>query len=206
MENCGVCGKPPSFYLDRQTGQHLCAAHARLAVVGPGAATGDPPHVRAALYNDRGSVVALADAFWGETEVDAFGRTYDLGDLPAYVVEDGGEVVGAASYSIEDAQVHLVAMQVLPAFQGRGAGRALVEAVLDAGRQAGAKRAVLVTTNDNLLALCLYQRMGFVITEVIPGAVVGYHGGEEEVGFAGIPVRDEIRMALDLGSVPTDEE
>jgi ribosomal protein S18 acetylase RimI-like enzyme len=142
--------------------------------------------------------MALADRFWGEVEVDAFGRIYDLEQLPAYVALADGQVVGAASYSVEGAQIHLVALQVLPEYQGRGAGGALVEAVLDEGRQAGAEQAILVTTNDNLPALGLYQRIGFVITEVIPGAVVGYHGGVEEVGFAGIPVRDEIRMAFSL--------
>jgi hypothetical protein len=37
-----------------------------------------------------------------------------------------------------------------------------------------------------------------VIIQVLPGAVLEHHGGEVELGFAGIPVRDEIRMAREL--------
>jgi len=54
-------------------------------------------------------------------------------------------------------------------------------------------RLVVSTTNDDLLALYLYQRFGFRVTEVLPGRLVEHHGGEES-GFAGIPVRDEIRL------------
>ena len=206
MDTCWVCGGSPSHYRDFQTGQSLCPAHARVAVVAPGGGRKDTPIVRAAVESDRDAVVALANLFWGELEVDAFGRTFDIERLPAYVAVADGRVVGAASYSLEDRDIHLVAMQVLPEYQGRGAGRALVEAVLGEGHRVGAQQAILVTTNDNLPALGMYQRMGFVITEVIPGAVVGYHGGVEEVGFGGIPVRDEIRMTFDLCGKSTTEE
>ncbi|MDY7041482.1 MAG: GNAT family N-acetyltransferase, partial [Chloroflexota bacterium] len=54
-------------------------------------------------------------------------------------------------------------------------------------------RLVVSTTNDDLLALYLYQRFGFRITGVLPGGLVEHHG-KEEPGFAGIPVRDEIRL------------
>jgi hypothetical protein len=39
--------------------------------------------------------------------------------------------------------------------------------------------------------------MGFIISGVVVGRMLEHHGGEEP-GFAGIPVRDEIRMELEL--------
>ena len=89
----------------------------------------------------------------------------------------------------------LVLLLVLPQWQGRGAARDLITAVIEMTRTEGAKRIVLSTSNDDLPALGLYQRLGFVITNVLVGKILEHHGGVE-LGFAGIPVRDEIQMEL----------
>jgi ribosomal protein S18 acetylase RimI-like enzyme len=198
MELCVVCGRSRGLYRSASGETVLCPAHAGLAVVPLRRDRPEPPLVRPATTADREAVLELTDAFWGEREVAAFGRTYDLADLPALIAVDGGRTVGSVSYALEGEVVHLVSMQVLPRFQGRGLGRRLVEAVMEIGRQAEARRLQLVTTNDNLPALALYQRLGLTITEVVPGAVLAHHGGHVEAGFAGIPVRDEIRMVCDL--------
>jgi ribosomal protein S18 acetylase RimI-like enzyme len=54
-------------------------------------------------------------------------------------------------------------------------------------------RILVATSNDDLPALALYQRHGFRILEIIPGRIAEDHGGEFP-GFAGIPVRDEVRL------------
>jgi hypothetical protein len=51
----------------------------------------------------------------------------------------------------------------------------------------------VTTTNDNLPALYFYQRRGYRITGLVPGSVLAHTGGEL-VGFAGIPVRDEVQL------------
>jgi len=48
-------------------------------------------------------------------------------------------------------------------------------------------------TNDNLPALYFYQRRGYRLTDLVPGSVIT-HTREQHVGFAGVPVRDEIRL------------
>jgi ribosomal protein S18 acetylase RimI-like enzyme len=90
-----------------------------------------------------------------------------------------------------------VMLNVLPRWQGRGAARELIAAVTDVARAEGAARVIVATTNDDLLALGLYQRLGFTITQVLVGKLLEHHGGTEP-GFAGIPVRDEIRLELQL--------
>lgn len=52
-------------------------------------------------------------------------------------------------------------LYVLPRARGRGAATALVDAVRDAARAAGATRLSLVTEADNHAALGLYRRLGF---------------------------------------------
>jgi hypothetical protein len=68
----------------------------------------------------------------------------------------------------------------------------LAEAELLA-RRLKLSRLVVATTNDNLPALYFYQRRGYRLTHVIPEAVIA-HLRQEQAGFAGIPVRDEIRL------------
>jgi hypothetical protein len=65
-------------------------------------------------------------------------------------------------------------------------------------RRHGVRKLVFATTNDNLPALYFYQRRGWTITEVAPGAAIPRGAGERTAGFAGIPVRDEIRLAKTL--------
>lgn len=67
-------------------------------------------------------------------------------------------------------------------------------------RGAGLRTMILSTSNDNLPALYFYQRRGFVIEQVLPGVALKHHqaSGEPEIGFGGIPVRDEIRLVKGL--------
>ena len=54
------------------------------------------------------------------------------------------------------------------------------------------------TSNDNLPSLYFYQRHGFRIFEVAPDAFAMHLKDPATVGFAGLPVRDEIRMEKTL--------
>jgi GNAT superfamily N-acetyltransferase len=199
MTSCAFCeGKPQ--YRDRQTGQALCLEHARLGVVAARRRSSGPAlAIRPATATDTGHIEELSLYFWDEVEVDCFDRQYDVLHCPAFVACDGDAVVGLASYTVEtewDAVV-LVVLNVLPGYQGRGAGSALIDSVCDEAARRGLKRVIVVTSNDDLLVLALYQRYGFYITEVIPGRIAHDHGGAFP-GFAGIKVRDEIRLAYEV--------
>jgi len=192
---CAVCdGK--SQYRDRHTGQYLCLEHARIEVAAAGGQSSEPCLVvRPATAADRGRIEELALYFWDETEVECFGREYDVLACPAFLACEGRDIVGLASYAVEpdwDAVV-LVMLDVLPACQGGGGGSALIAAVAKEAARLGRARVLVATSNDDLMALALYQQHGFHLIELIPGALAHHHGGEL-VGLAGIPVRDEIRL------------
>jgi ribosomal protein S18 acetylase RimI-like enzyme len=201
MTPCAYCDAN-ALYRDRVSGDYLCPIDARLEVTGPrGEALQPPLTVRPAIPADRTCIAELADYFWGEVEVECFGHSYRVDGLPATVACDGDEIVGVASYALRNEDggnaVNLVMLNVLPQWQGRGAARALIAAVIEVAHAEDAGRIIVATTNDDLPALALYQRLGFTITEVLPGKLVEHHGGIE-AGFAGIPVRDEIQMELRL--------
>jgi len=197
MNSCAHCDAI-AHYRDRDSDDYLCLSHARIEVTGPRSEPPRPPiTIRPATPDDREHIAAFADALWGEVLVESFGRRYQVGTLPAFVAGDEGEIVGVASYAREGKATNLVMLNVLPRWQGRGVARGLTTAVIKMTRSEGADRVILTTTNDNLPALALYQRLGFTITEVIVGKLLEHHGGVEP-GFSGIPVRDEIRMELRL--------
>jgi len=106
-------------------------------------------------------------------------------------------VVGALSYSEEPERVVMVMINVLPHWQGVGAGRALVESLTAEAKRKGIARLVVATTNDDIPVLTFYQRLGFRITGIKIDEVIRHHGGEI-TGFSGIPICDEIQLALAL--------
>jgi len=194
---CALCGEP-AWYRCARTGVLVCPRHARVEVVAAKHEGRRKPFViREADPEDRGRLEELALHFWGETEVECFDHLYDMLQLPALVAEVESELAGFLSYAVEGERMHLVMLNVLPEHQGGGLGQSLVEAAVESARRRGLSRVVVATSNDDLPALGLYQRCGFAITEVVPGRILEYHGGEEE-GFAGIPIRDEIRLELSL--------
>jgi ribosomal protein S18 acetylase RimI-like enzyme len=96
--------------------------------------------------------------------------------------------------------IELAALDVVE--PGRGIGSALIAAFLDEARRRGARRAWVVTTNDNLDALRLYQRRGFRLVTLRAGAVDQARATLKpsigEVAANGIPIRDELELAIDL--------
>lgn len=198
-KTCAYCDNS-AIYRDRTDGCWLCLSHARLEITGPRGKSPRPPvTIRPVTEMDRPYLIELVNYFWNEMEIECFDRTYQAADIPAYVACDEREIVGVASYARHEDAINLVALHVAPQWQGRGVANSLLGALIDAAcREDGVNQIVVATSNDNLLALGFYQRLGFVITNILPGRVVEQHGGVELVGFAGIPVRDEIQLALQL--------
>ena len=147
---------------------------------------------------DRDWVRAKLAVLWGETVVSR-GRVHNPAVLPGFLADEGGEPVGLATYRIDGNDCELVTIDSFP--QGAGAGTALVEAVAAAGRDAGCGRIWLITTNDNLRALRFYQRRGFRLVALHPGALDRSRELKPsipEVGLDGIPLRDELELELRL--------
>jgi ribosomal protein S18 acetylase RimI-like enzyme len=114
------------------------------------------------------------------------------------VAEMKGELAGALAYRLLPDALHVVALATDPMWQRSGVASHLVAEVEVLARRHGLRKLVFATSNDNLPALYFYQRRGWVITEVAPGALVPHRTARGGVGFAGIAVRDEIRLAKTL--------
>ena len=84
-------------------------------------------------------------------------------------------------------------------WQRSGVGGHLVTEAERLAKEAGRHRAIIATSNDNLPALYFYQRQQYRITSITPGSLIPRAAGRP--GFAGIAVRDEIRLEKDLSLI-----
>jgi ribosomal protein S18 acetylase RimI-like enzyme len=122
------------------------------------------------------------------------GEVLNALDLPGLVAEDSGHPVGLLFYRIDGEDYELFLL--LAVDHEQGIGTALVDALV--ARAAGRRRVWVVTTNDNLRALRFYQRRGFSLCALRPGAVDDTRRrlkpGIPFTGDDGIPLRDELEL------------
>lgn len=128
--------------------------------------------------------------------IDAFG---DAG----VVAQWQGRMLGLACWKLDpgdQAVAEVTCLVVATAQRQRGVGRALLDAAVTELKAAGVQRVWLVTTNDNLVALRLYQQAGFRLSALRPGAVDESRRSLKpsigEVGDHGIPLHDELELQL----------
>jgi putative acetyltransferase len=110
------------------------------------------------------------------TDLEYQGFSAELAALPAPYVPPGGalliasvgdDVAGCVALRPLDATTgEMKRLYVRPGFQGLGLGRRLVEAVIDAAREAGYRELRLDTLASMESAQALYRRLGFV--EIAP--------------------------------------
>lgn len=149
--------------------------------------------VRDARAADRHDVEEICDRAWGETEFDAFGTTFDVLSGENVVAVADGRLAGLVSLAVHGGELAVVLLTVYPEFQGLGVGSALLAEAAERARGKGLPFVKIATSNDNIPALYFYQRSGFVVYDVACGFLADKHGSAEP-GFAGIRVRDEIRL------------
>ena len=112
-----------------------------------------------------------------------------------------GDWDGLIAFRIGERRCEVTLLEALR--EGEGIGSALLDATVGAARASGCADLWLITTNDNLHALDWYERKGFKVTEVGPGAVdrsretlkpsIPTHNPDN-----GLPISDEIELTLVL--------
>jgi ribosomal protein S18 acetylase RimI-like enzyme len=156
--------------------------------------------VRPLTEGDRAWAVEVEVASWSQPLVARLGEVVDPTDLPGFVALLEGQPAGLASYAVRGEECELVTIRSLR--EGRGVGRALLDAVRGAALEAGCTRLWLVTTNDNLRALELYQRFGMDILAFHRHAVTEARRRLKpsipEHGAHGIPIAHELELELRL--------
>jgi ribosomal protein S18 acetylase RimI-like enzyme len=136
----------------------------------------------------------------GSRVVAAHGELLSPVELPGLVACAGEDRVGLLTYRMEPEGCEVVSLH--SDREGMGAGTALLEEAARLARAAGSSRLWLITTNDNAHALRFYQRRGFRLSALRPGAVDEARRTLKpsipETGNDGIAIRDELELELPL--------
>ena len=148
--------------------------------------------------SDRGWALEVERDSWGEPVVARRGELVDPTSLPGFVALVGDDRAGLVTFEVRGEECEVVTMRSLR--EGIGVGRALLEAVREEAVAAGCRRLWLVTTNDNVRALGVYQRWGLNIVafrrDAVTEARKHLKPSIPERDENGIPIRHELELEL----------
>jgi len=159
------------------------------------------PQVRGLVDADRVWQREFLTTHFASPTISSRRKWIDTMVLPGFVAWRGDQRIGIAMHTVmaAGAECELVALAAV-SNQG-GVGSALLAAMAESAGAARCSRLVLTTSNDNLDAMRLYQRRGWRMTKIYPGAMDDARREKPEIpaiGAYGIPMRDDVEFEYDL--------
>jgi GNAT superfamily N-acetyltransferase len=151
--------------------------------------------IRPVEERDRPTVEWLTTQLWGAPEVAVHDGVFYPAALPGFIAERGGRIAGLVTFEVREDVLEIATINALDLYQG--IGTLLIESVRAEAKRLGCHLVTLTTTNDNIGALRFYQRRGFRLAAVRPGAVDRTRERKPDIprtGDFGIPLRDEIDL------------
>jgi N-acetylglutamate synthase-like GNAT family acetyltransferase len=155
--------------------------------------------IRPTSTADRSWMREFIEEHWGDEKVVVHGTILYPAELLGFAAEHNGAIVGLVTYHIQEDGCEITSLDSTE--EGMGIGTALLESVIWTATEADCNRLWLITTNDNLNALSFYQKRGFRLAAIYPGAVDNARMVKPSIPLAGengIPIHDEIELELHL--------
>jgi ribosomal protein S18 acetylase RimI-like enzyme len=159
--------------------------------------------IRAVGPADRPMLTWLVAELWGSEVVAVHGTMFRPAELGGFIAERAGRLTGLLTYDLTADMLEIVTLNAIE--RRVGVGTLLIEAAAVTARRSGCLEVRLTTTNDNVDALRFYQRRGFRLAELRPGAVDRSRREKPGIpltGDYGIPLRDEIDLVLPVQPRP----
>ena len=157
-------------------------------------------NVRPVTPTDREWIAEIVSVAFGSVRLVSHGEIIeDASLLDGFAVEHDGRPIGCALVNLVDGVAELVAL--VTTYRGAGAGTALLEAVVDRAKREHWKRLWLITSNDNVDAIRMYQRAGWNWVDFRHDAITRARALKPEIpetGNHGIPIRHEIEFEAPL--------
>jgi GNAT superfamily N-acetyltransferase len=159
--------------------------------------------IRAVNERDQPTLTWLVSELWGSAVVAVHGTMFRPAELPGLLAERAGRITGLLTYDVTADTLEIVTLNAIE--RRTGVGTMLIDAVVSEAQRLGCREVRLTTTNDNVDALRFYQRRGFRLAELRPGAVDQSRRIKPEIpltGDYGIPLHDEIDLTRRVPSRP----
>lgn len=155
--------------------------------------------IRSITDDDRAAVVDLLTRRWTSPEILIEGEAIDASRLPGFLAEDDGELAGLVTLIKRETEWEILTLDSLNRWSGTGS--LLLNAVVGAAVESGIRRLLVRTSNDNLDAFRFYQRRGFRLAKLVPGAIDEERKVKPEIpltGEYGIPIHDEVMFVREV--------
>lgn len=157
--------------------------------------------IRPVNKTDKEWITSFLVEHWSSTRMVSRGRLYSVDEKPGFTAVKDDKPIGLITYELLGNECEITSLNSLA--EEKGIGTALINAVKDAALQAGCKRLLVITTNDNTHAFRFYQRYGFTIATIYPNSMEEARKIKPEIpptGNNGIPLRDEIEFEIHLNN------
>ena len=145
----------------------------------------------------------LVAELWGSELVAVHGDLLRPAEFAGFIAERSRRVVGLLTYQLVGDTLEIVTLNAID--RRSGIGTMLIDACVGAARHFRCHQIRLTTTNDNVDALRFYQRRGFRLTDLRPGAVDRSRLEKPQIprtGDYGIPLHDELDLTLRVDRSP----
>ena len=185
---CGRCGRVAAWPEARI--QVVCGCRQRVDL--------PPPLVREATAADRAVANDIFRREFGGRQLVANGEPVSPDEAELLVAETEGGVAGALAWRRLPDSLHIIALATDPMWQRGGVGSYLLAEAELIARRLPVPRIVITLSNDNIPGQYFYQRRGYRVTRVIAGAIAAQPQNRGLVGFANIPIVDELQLSKDL--------
>jgi ribosomal protein S18 acetylase RimI-like enzyme len=157
-----------------------------------------PPLVREATAADRELADDIFRREFGDRQLVADGQPVTPQQAELLVAETEGGVAGALAWRRLTDALHIIALATDPMWQRAGIGSYLLAEAELLARRLSLARVIITLSNDNIPAQYFYQRRGYRLTRVLAGAIAAQPRNAGLVGFADIPIVDEIQLSKEL--------
>lgn len=138
--------------------------------------------------------------YWWEDEMIVIrGERIFSTEMTGFIAEIAHEKIGLILLRYDSALCEI--MSLTTASKKPGVGTQLIEYAAENTKTNGILQMMVVTTNDNITALHIYQQLGFEIREWRKGAVEKSREIKPKTPLIGnyhIPIRDEIELEMTL--------
>ncbi|MFH2000655.1 MAG: GNAT family N-acetyltransferase [Planctomycetota bacterium] len=153
--------------------------------------------IRPLTPEDRAWADRLLEEHWGSTLIVTRGKVYDASRFPGFIAWLDEEKAGLITFRLDGNACEVMTLNSV--IEDEGVGTALLDSVKKRARKEGCNRVWLITTNDNMRAIGFYQKRGFSLVAVHPGAIEYSRTLKPTIpliGMHGIPLRDELELEV----------
>lgn len=134
---------------------------------------------------------------WLSTEMVVRGEVVDMTVIEGVVAYDQEEILGLATYRIDQGELEIMSFDSV--VENQGIGTQLLNQIIAIARNQNCHKLKLITTNDNMNAIRFYQKRGFDMAKLYRNALEVSRRLKPSIpliGDYGIPLRHEIEFEM----------